>query len=124
MISRQEYMNNLPPYVPGEVSDEFRAYYGQFISDSLKQRVIARFTIERLLASADIHFNDIPLAEWDRMAGGSGSPSGGLVYNPDWAPLARMKEAGDYYTLAGGVCILKEAARTACDEYRARENDK
>ena len=119
MITRKEYIEKSPPYAPGQVSEIFRAYYGQFVSNYTKKLVIAWFGIDRLLASQDVHFKDIPLSEWDQLAGGSGSPSDGLHYNPPWAPLHAMKEAGDYYTLAGGVCILKEAARLVCEEYLA-----
>jgi hypothetical protein len=41
----------------------------------------------------------IPLSKWDRIAGN--------LY--DVTP--KMKAAGDYLTLAGGVCIAKAAAR-------------
>jgi len=119
VMSRKEYLDNSPPYVAGEISEHFRKYYGQFVNESVKQAVVDKFGIDRLLTSADFHFNDIPLADWDQIAGGNGSPSGGLLFNPHWAPLAKMKEAGDYFTLAGGVCIAKEAAQIVCDEHKA-----
>src|SRR6478736_6838692 len=105
MLTRKEYMEQSPRYVAGQgPTDIFRQYYGQFVTPGCIAAVRQAFTLEELRRSIDPHLNDIELARWDRVAGGSGRPSGGLIYNPAWAPLAKMKEAGDYYALAGGVC--------------------
>lgn len=90
VITRQQYMNK-------EASHQ--EYYGQFVSGELKRQVQARFG-SRLCTSTDPHFNDIPLKEWDNF------------WSRVPAPIAsKMREAGDFPTLAGSVCILKEAAR-------------
>lgn len=81
-----------------------REYYGQFVQESTKELVI-RFFGEQTLKDAwvmDPSFNtDItPLGSWDFLARQLGN-----------RVKALLKDAGDYMTLAGGVCILKEAAR-------------
>ena len=63
-----------------------------------KQELIDRIGKTKLLNSKDEHFNDIPLDIWDNM----GLPCG---IND------LLKQAGDFYTLAGQVCVLKEAGR-------------
>jgi hypothetical protein len=75
-----------------------RRFYGQFVTPSTIARVVNLIGKNRLLASTDEHMNDIPLDLWDRLV--SGLPgSAGFV------------KAGDYYTISGGVCLAKEAAR-------------
>ena len=75
-----------------------RRYYGQFVNQSTIARVVNSIGKERILASRDPHMNDIPLALWDRLV-------------PQLPGSAGFKKAGDYYTLANGVCLAKEAAR-------------
>jgi hypothetical protein len=54
------------------------------------------------LAAGDVHLNRLPLVYWDRLAG--------LAQ----ASLARALRAhGDAWSLAGGVCAVKAAARMA-----------
>ena len=83
-------------YVNGKWSH--REYYGQFVTNGTKRLVINGIGIEAIQASTDPYFNDIPLDLWDRLVPGCPGSS-------------KFKGAGDYYTLAGGVCLLKEAAR-------------
>ena len=88
-------------YVNGKVTH--RDYYGQFVTPEAKAIVTASIPVERLIASTDRHFNDIPLQKWDRMP----------------APRSlneKMKRCGDYLTLAGKVCILKEAAQQIVED--------
>jgi len=74
-----------------------REYYAQFVTEEMKARLLRYLGIERLLASKDEHLNDIPLRTWDLF----------IAY-----PLAiSLKSVGDYSTIAGNVCIAKEAAR-------------
>ncbi len=94
MMKRQEYLSASRE----DMHAAHRAYYGQFVNQSTINTVVRFIGRERLLASTDPHFNDIPLAMWDRL--------NGLL------PIAAsMKDAGDYLTLGGIVCIAKEAAR-------------
>lgn len=79
-----------------------RRYYAQFVTSHLRDIVRNHIGVPSLKACDDQrHFNDIPLARWDRLA-------------PIPVPFRldkAMREAGDYPTQAGLVCILKEAAR-------------
>ena len=95
--TRAEYMRDAQQEGRGP-SKAHRRYFGQFVTPGTKYRVLSVIGLERLMASTDEHFNDIPLSAWDGMVPllpGSGS----------------FEKAGDYYTLANGVCLAKEAAR-------------
>jgi hypothetical protein len=50
-----------------------REYCGQFVTEAIRSMVLSMFTLEELLNSKDEHLNDLPLARWDRLAGGMGS---------------------------------------------------
>lgn len=61
--------------------------------------------LERVVAAlkaGDKHLNSIPLAYWDRKA---------AVAAPRIA--SALKLHGDFYSLAGGVCVMKQAAINA-----------
>lgn len=88
MITRKEYMAGACTH---------REYYAQFVTAGTKYLVIQAIGAERIKASTHPHFNDIPLAEWDRLT-------------PRAAGSGLFPKADDYYTKAGGVCMLKEAA--------------
>ena len=94
MFTRKQYLN-------GECTH--RQYYGQFVNAGTKARVLSGIGLAALKKSTDPHFNDIPLHEWD-----------GLVANCPGS--AAFSKAGDYYTLAGGICLLKEAARQVLEQ--------
>lgn len=78
-------------------------YYGQFVTPGTKYRVLSAIGLDRLMQSTNPHFNDIPLALWDQLAPGLPGSGG-------------FSKAGDYYTLANGVCLAKEAARQIIEE--------
>ncbi len=92
MFTRQDYLN-------GKCSHS--EYYSQFVTAHTLAVVKGAFGIDTLKTAfaADENLNTIPLEKWDitalRIAGVS----------------AKMKELGDYLTKAGGVCVVKEAAR-------------
>ena len=92
MYSRQDYLQNKCSH---------RQYYAQFVDDSVRRMVEQYFTLETLRASTDEHLNDIPLRRWDSLAIM-------LVHYSSIREL--LREYGDFWSLAGGVCILKEAA--------------
>lgn len=98
MMTRREYMDT-----PVEDRAEaHRAYYSQFVSEYTKSLVLSHVaTKKELMASTEQAFNDIPLARWDRAYVG---------------PKDKMRELGDFPSLAGSVCILKEAARQIVEE--------
>lgn len=77
-------------------------YYGQLVTQGMKEHV-ARAIPQGLARSTDPHFNDIPLATWDRL---------GTVYNL----TTEFEELGDFRSKAGIVCVLKEAARQVKEE--------
>jgi hypothetical protein len=86
-------------------------YYNQFVDGTVKAAVKNKFGIDRLkkaFDSGNTSFNspDFRLSEWDGLA----QPYNFIGTN------AKMKELGDYLTLAGQVCILKEAARQLVSE--------
>lgn len=81
-----------------------REYYAQFVTDYIKTQLVARMPAERWKESTCEHFNDIPLLWWDR--------NSIIATDAD----AKFRELGDYPTLAGRVCILKEAARQCREE--------
>ena len=83
-------------YIKGDCTQ--REYYAQFVNAETKALVLHVIGRERIMASKGEHFNDIPLATWDALVP-KAPGSGGFA------------KAGDYYTLAGGVCMLKEAAQ-------------
>ncbi len=58
--------------------------------------------VRKALASGDEHLNTIPLRIWD-----------GVAVNAQAALSRAFKAHGDFYSLAGGVCCAKQAARDA-----------
>ena len=93
MITRNDYIQT-------GGRDAHRAYYAQFITPAHKSRILNNIGIERLQRSDDHYFNDIPLELWDKISVPVPAQSAKL-----------LRECGDYPTLAGAVCIMKEAAR-------------
>ena len=76
-------------YIEGRCTH--RQFYTQFVTPEIRERVLARFGIERLKASTDAHLNDIPLSQWDALTYGI--------------------KAGTDNSLSAGVCIMKEDYR-------------
>ena len=82
-------------------------YYGQFVTSAIKTAVKRRFTKKELKTAheKDRFFNTIHLREWDKLA-----------YIVEFESNRKLRECNDYFTLAGGVCILKEAARQLVED--------
>ena len=97
MFTRKQYMNRECTH---------REYYGQFVDDYVKSRVQLVVGKETILESADENLNDIPIHIWDSI----------MLYT---VLADRVKAAGDTISLAGQVCICKEAARQIQEAYRA-----
>ena len=74
-------------------------YYGQFVGHETRWYVSDVIGRDKIVNSEDPHFNDIPLKSWDHAA----KFMHGIGRS--------MRDLGDYPTLAGQVCVLKEAAR-------------
>jgi len=89
MLTRQDYL-------AGKCTHS--EYYAQFVTAGTRSRA-SQIGIAQLKASTDPHLNDISLAQWDRLAAH-------VPYNREL-----FKQANDNLTLAGQVCLLKEAAR-------------
>lgn len=85
-------------------------YYGQFVTKAIREWVInyiGKDALTRAIEQQDTdHFHSIPLSEWDRL-----TPF--LRFSVEQS----LKEAGDFWSLAEGVCILKCAARQLCLEH-------
>lgn len=94
IYTRAEYMKDSQT----EGTAAHRRYFGQFVTPGTKARVLQFIGMDRLLASKDPHLNDIPLPLWDKLT-------------PALPGSGGFSKAGDYYTLANGVCLAKEAAR-------------
>lgn len=85
-----------------------RQYYGQFVSPAIKAVILRQIGRPVLMASKDGHLNDIPLAQWDAMSSNNKS----LLAIPNELDSGFSDSNGQrIYSLGGGVCILKEAAR-------------
>lgn len=86
--------------------DAFSRYYGEIIDaaggpEAFRPRLpVPLAEIRAALAAGDKHLNTISLHAWDMHA----APVPARV-------AAAMRERGDYPTLGGAVCVLKEAAR-------------
>ena len=100
MFTRKQYLNK---------ECTFEQYYGQLATESVKKTVLNFFSPEELKAAyaKDKHFNSIPLANWDHI-GKRANLRGNLS--------AEFKKLGDYSTVAGLVCVVKNAARQIINE--------
>lgn len=89
--TRQQYMDSECTH---------REYYAQFVTPYIKARVEQGIGYKRIQKSSDANLNDIPLAQWDKLSQGM-------------EPFLRasLRGANDGYSMAGAVCIFKEAAR-------------
>ena len=101
IYTRQQYMAD--SHAEGFAAH--RRFFGQFVTPGTIARVVEFIGGDALLNSIDRHLNDIPLAKWDRIT----------TQLPGSAGFAK---AGDYYTLANGVCLAKEAARQWIDSQK------
>jgi len=107
-MTREEYLN-------GNHIDEtaaHRRYYGQYVNAGTRAVVLRYIGREALLASTDPGLDDIPLGRWDSVVANKLLPLG---------TAEKLRANGDYLTLAGGVCILKEAALQVIEELRAKD---
>lgn len=94
-ITRAEYMANS--------SQLHEAYHEQFVTPAIKKMVLSRWSVEQLKTAYanNKYFNNLPLSQWDSLAGGYGSQ----------LCADKLRAVGDSPSLASGVCILKAAAR-------------
>lgn len=102
-MTREEYMSHAGQ---PDTFDIHRKYYKQFVTPAVQCLVLGRIGEDKVLSSTDPYLNDIPLGLWDAM-----EPT--LRGYRD--VRAKVKEAGDTWSLNTSVCILKEAARIIRD---------
>lgn len=93
VITRAQYMDHTHPAT-------HRDYFGS-IAEELAFR-IPETLMDRVRASEDEHYNDIPLRVWD------------MQYLPN--ARSALSARGDFLSAAGKVCILKEQARRQIEE--------
>lgn len=105
VMTRADYMADDCHKAPGDSATRnavHRRYYAQLVNEATIASVVRMITTEKLLASTDPHFNDIPLARW--------------VFAGECMTIARrFEDLGDYATKAGLVCVAKEAAQQWLD---------
>lgn len=89
-------------YLRGEVSFEefYRSVY-QMAGVTLNGHPIVS-EVARALAAGDEHLNSIPIHRWDSLAAAA---QGSLSRS--------LRRHGDFWSQAGGVCCMKQAARDA-----------
>jgi len=95
-FTRQQYLNNECTH---------REYYSQFVTKGTKQRLRSTLKLSALKDGIDNHFNNIPLHFWDNF----------MPVVP-YEISNKIQACGDYCTLSGIVCILKEAAMQIAEE--------
>jgi hypothetical protein len=98
LISRAEYAADPRRANRIERQAAHRAYYAQFVTPAHFARL--KNLPYSIKGSKDPYFNDIPLSAWDQLSWPIPVESNTL-----------LRKCGDYPTLAGAVCILKEAAQ-------------
>lgn len=91
-----------------------REYYAQFVTQSIKNTLESHFGIDRLVASQDPSFNDIPLAEWDTLC---------RISDPRLHIPNQFDDGRPGYAHVDAICLLKEAARQMV-EHRQSPNYK
>ena len=92
-------MKTRKQYTDKEVTNE--EYYSQFVTKPMIDEVSREFSAAQLRAAGE-HLNGIPLSAWDQLA---------YRYKPFIS--SKLKDAGDGWSMAGGVCVMKQAARMA-----------
>jgi hypothetical protein len=109
MITRKKYLAAIGEVGPDAEALLHHAFYIQFATPALLSRVRGAFGPEELLGSSDPHLNDIPLARWDDLARSS----------YPFIPHQLITEAGTFYSLSFGVCLLKAIARDIQNSLRS-----
>ncbi len=95
-------MNTRKDYLDGKCSHD--EYYGEIVKE-VGITYVNSSDLERYKKAyaTDQHLNNIPLAEWDRKSAAS-----------QLTLFDAFKKRGDYWSLAGGVCVHKAAVKIAC----------
>lgn len=91
-FTRKQYLNK-------ECSHQ--DYYGQFVTEEIKEVVKRSIGLDVINRSKDPTFNDIPLSEWD----------GFFTFVSFIWPQSKLTEYGEGLSLSFAVCVTKAAAR-------------
>ena len=95
-MTRKEYLNKTTGVKSMEIASAIhREYYGQFVDETIKRSILQRFTVSQLKKV------EIPLYEWDKLA----------VLVTTETLKRKLEKCGDRASIAGVICILKEAAQ-------------
>lgn len=109
MMNRKQYMKfSSFDYSPAERMKAHRDYYGQLVTEQMIAFVAWYIGRDALMSSTDSFLNDIPLGSWTRLA----------LRSKFDIPFESL---GDFYSRAGEICVLKEAARQYIESEKAKE---
>lgn len=87
-------------YIAGECSHE--TYYAQFVTSAVIETVKHNIGEDKIAASIDKHFNDIPLHKWDMLRTA-------IFHTMNSKKFGKLQPYG--FALSDAVCIAKQAAR-------------
>ena len=94
-------------YLAGEC--DYDTYYAQFVTTSVVCVVAQAIGVERIKASTDPHFNDIPLPLWDRLKDSVRQSMNRRRFKELACPQA--PKGFIVFSLSDAVCIAKRAAK-------------
>lgn len=94
-------------YLAGECDHD--TYYAQFVTPSVIYVVAQAIGVERIKASTNPHFNDIPLHLWDRLKDSVRQSMNGRRFKELACPQAPKGHI--FFSLSDAVCIAKRAAK-------------
>jgi spermidine/putrescine-binding protein len=99
--NRKQYMDREQPEVTHQV------YYEQFATPEVIALVKRHIGVDRIKASTDEWFNDIPLGRWDAISGYPGDVIAAL----NASNASTTREGRGWHSMSDLVCIVKAAAR-------------
>lgn len=88
-------------------------YYSQYVTEGVKNVVKELMSLHILMRSKDSELNDIDLSKW-----------GSMSYHIEGIVRPLVKQIGEApYTIADGVLILKEAAKSIILEEKSKRGE-
>jgi hypothetical protein len=104
---RRETMINRQAYLDGRVTfEEFYREVNRLAGIKFRADHWAVIEAKEALAQGDVHLNSIPLRKWDLLASS---------VNGSRSLSKALEELGDFYSMAGGVCAMKQAVIDAAN---------
>jgi len=94
-------------YLAGECSHN--EYYAQFVTSAVIETVKRHIGEDKIAASTDEYFNDIPLHQWDMLERAMRHTMDEKAFKALACPEAPSGQI--YWSLCDAVCIAKQAAR-------------